>query len=64
MKNTQRYSFDRGHSLWRMLLLPHGDLQLSVLTRFTLSGEHKVRYTQAQCSACLGTQDSHQANQT
>lgn len=42
VKNTQKYNFDRGHSVWRRLLLPHGDLQLSVLTRLSLSGDHKV----------------------
>jgi hypothetical protein len=42
VSNTQRLSFDRGHSLWRMLLLPHGDVDLSVLTRLTLSQDHKV----------------------
>lgn len=44
VKNTQTYSFDRGHSLWRRLLLPHGDMQLSVLTRLTLDSQHKVLY--------------------
>jgi hypothetical protein len=43
VKNIQKYNFDRGHSVWRRLLLPHGDLQLSVLTRLSLSGDHKVR---------------------
>lgn len=42
VQNKQHYSFDRGHSIWRRLLLPHGDLHLSVLTRLTLSSEHKV----------------------
>jgi len=47
VQNTQSYNFDRGHSVWRRLLLPHGDLQLSVLTRLTLSSEHKVGGTGA-----------------
>jgi hypothetical protein len=42
VKNTQEYKFDRGHSVWRALLLPHDDMQLSVLTRLTLSKDHKV----------------------
>lgn len=51
VKNTQHYSFDRGHSVWRRLLLPYGDLQLSVLTRLTLSRSHKVRTAvQLQCT--------------
>jgi hypothetical protein len=37
VNNTQAYSFDRGHSMWRFILLPQGDLQLPVLTRLTLS---------------------------
>jgi hypothetical protein len=45
VKNTQKYNFDRGHSVWRRLLLPYGDLQLSVLTRLSLSGDHKVGHS-------------------
>lgn len=61
VNNTQKYSFDRGHSLWRRLLLPHGDMQLSVLTRLTLDSQHKVgpcckcaRLALAQQAALLG----------
>lgn len=61
MKNTQVYNFDRGHSLWRRLLLPHSDMQLSVLTRLTLDSQHKVspcckcaRLALAQQAALLG----------
>lgn len=49
VKNAQEYKFNRGHSVWRALLLPHGDMQLSVLTRLTLSKDHKVRW--GQCTA-------------
>eukprot|EP00882_Tetradesmus_deserticola_P000882 GHRQ01000956.1.p1 GENE.GHRQ01000956.1~~GHRQ01000956.1.p1 ORF type:complete len:276 (+),score=85.02 GHRQ01000956.1:225-1052(+) len=45
VNNTQAYSFDRGHSMWRYILLPQGDLQLPVLTRLTLSRDgSKVLY--------------------
>lgn len=44
VNNTQSYHFDRGHSMWRYILLPKGDLQLPVLTRLTLNRDGtKVR---------------------
>lgn len=45
VKNKQRYVFDRAHSMWRMILLPHGDLELPVLTRLTLNRDgSKILY--------------------
>ncbi|KAF6257613.1 hypothetical protein COO60DRAFT_1639810 [Scenedesmus sp. NREL 46B-D3] len=45
VNNTQAYSFDRAHSMWRYILLPQGDLRLPVLTRLTLSRDgSKVLY--------------------
>lgn len=45
VNNNQAYSFDRGHSMWRFILLPQGDLALPVLTRLTLSRDgRKVLY--------------------
>ncbi|KAF8072446.1 hypothetical protein HT031_000105 [Scenedesmus sp. PABB004] len=35
--NTQSYTFDRAHSLWRALVLPSRELELLVLTRLTLT---------------------------
>jgi hypothetical protein len=43
VSNIQHITWDRDHSIWRRLLLPHGDLKLSVLTRLTLSQDRKVR---------------------
>eukprot|EP00775_Hariotina_reticulata_P011785 gene11785-11930_t len=45
VQNRQHYLFDRAHSLWRSILLPKGDPELSVLSRLTLSRtDHKVLY--------------------
>jgi hypothetical protein len=50
VNNSQGYSFERGHSMWRYILLPQGDLRLPVLTRLTLSRDgSKVRLPAAQC---------------
>eukprot|EP00878_Enallax_costatus_P012014 GHUV01012543.1.p1 GENE.GHUV01012543.1~~GHUV01012543.1.p1 ORF type:complete len:177 (+),score=56.17 GHUV01012543.1:1098-1628(+) len=45
VKSKQRYVFDRAHSIWRMILLPQGDLEMPVLTRLTLNRDgSKILY--------------------
>jgi hypothetical protein len=55
VNNTQAYSFDRAHSMWRYILLPQGDLRLPVLTRLTLSRDgSKVRLPGQWCTFIHG----------
>jgi hypothetical protein len=74
VQNQQHYVFDRAHSMWRMILLPQGDLDLPVLTRLTLNRDaSKILYHRdiwvhnskwwAPLQRCWGVVEKAAANQ-